>query len=333
MSCELSLLIARDCAWWCQCFLCFWETTSLSLGDLSEDFLPILRMAFPDPSMRGERTLEAVRQSIDSIDDAIQDLIIQRTALVEEVRRLKHDWSVKIQPSREAEIAYRLIERHRGPFPKRELVAIWRQLITATLAFEGPFSVAVYMPSQDSGYWDLGRDQYGLFTPMSRQGSVRSVIEAVRRQEATVGILPLPSHDDTDPWWRHLVTSQPEAPRIIARLPFTGPSNGRGSNLEALVICPVAVKPTGRDRSFLAVDSEKRLGLNQFATALAEVGLPPTFATLWRDEGGTRAWFYLAEVEGFLTVEDKRLSQFRQTLGKPLNQLLLLGGYAQPLTS
>jgi chorismate mutase len=306
---------------------------SLSLGDLSEDFLPILRMAFPDPSMSGERTLDAVRQSIDSIDEAIQDLVIQRTELVEEVRRLKQDWSVKIQPSREAEIAYRLIGRHRGPFPKRELVAIWRQLITATLAFEGPFSVAVYMPSQDSGYWDLGRDQYGLFTPMSRKTSVRSVIEAVRRQEVTVGVLPMPRHDDTDPWWRHLVTNQPEAPRIIARLPFAGPSNGRESDLEALVICPVAVKPTGRDRSFLAVDSEKRLGLNQFATALAEVGLPPTFATLWRDEGGTRAWFYLAEVEGFLTVDDKRLGQFRKALGKPLNQLLMLGGYAQPLTA
>ena len=290
-------------------------------------------MAFPELSMRGERTLDAVRLSISSVDDAIQDLIIQRTELVEEVRRLKHDWSIKIQPSREAEIAYRLIERHRGPFPKRELVAIWRQLITATLAFEGPFSVAVYMPSQESGYWDLARDQYGLFTPMSRQGSVRSVIEAVRRQEATVGVLPLPRNDDTDPWWRHLVTSQPEAPRIIARLPFTGRSNGRGGDSEALVICPVAVKPTGRDRSFLAVDSEKRLGLNQFATALAEVGLPPSFATLWRDEGGPRAWFYLAEVEGFLTVEDKRLAQFRKTLGKPLNQLLLLGSYAQPLTA
>ena len=172
-------------------------------------------MALPEPNMRGETTLDAVRQAIDSIDDAIQDLIIQRTELVEEVRRLKEDWRVKIQPSREAEIAYRLVARHRGPFPKRELVAIWRQLITATLAFEGPFSVATYMPTPDSGYWDLGRDQYGQFTPMTRHTSVRSAIEAVRRQEATVGVLPLPRHDDADPWWRHLMTSQPEAPRIV----------------------------------------------------------------------------------------------------------------------
>ena len=208
--------------------------------------------------MTAETSLDAVRHEIDEIDDTIQDLIIRRTELVERVRRIKHDWRVKIQPSREAEILYRLIERHRGAFPKRELSAIWRQLIIATLSFEGPFSAAVYMPAADSGYWDLARDQYGTFTKMTRHGSVRSVIEAVNRQQATVGVLPLPHQDDTDPWWRHLVSSDPDAPKIIARLPFAGPGNGLGGELEGLVICPVTLKPTGRDRSFLAIDAEER---------------------------------------------------------------------------
>jgi hypothetical protein len=167
---------------------------------------------------------------------------------------------------------------------------------------------------------------------MTRHTSVRSVIEAVRRQEAAVGVLPLPRQDDSDPWWRHLVTSQPEAPRIIARLPFAGPGNGIGGDLEALVICPVAVKATGRDRSFLAVDSEKRLGLNQVATALEKVDLAPTFAALWREEQTPRAWLYLAEIDGFLTPDDKRLAQFQEALGKPLKRLMLLGGYATPMS-
>jgi len=283
--------------------------------------------------MTAETSLDAVRHEIDMIDDTIQDLIIRRTALVEQVRRIKHDWRVKIQPSREAEILYRLIERHTGSFPKRELSAIWRQLIVATLSFEGPFSAAVYMPADDSGYWDLARDQYGMFTKMTRHGSVRSVIEAVNRQQVTVGVLPLPHQDDADPWWRHLVSSDPEAPKIIARLPFAGPGNGLGGELEGLVICPVAVKPTGRDRSFLAVDSEKRLGLNQVATALSSVGLPPTFSALWREEQGPKAWLYMAEVDGFLTREDPRLASLQKMLGKPLKRLVLLGGYATPLTA
>ena len=283
--------------------------------------------------MTAETSLDTVRDEIDAIDDTLQDLIIRRTELVERVRRIKHDWRVKIQPSREAEILYRLIERHRGAFPKRELSAIWRQLIIATLSFEGPFSTAVYMPAADSGYWDLARDQYGTFTKMTRHGSVRSVIEAVNRQQATVGVLPMPRQDDTDPWWRHLVNSDPEAPKVIARLPFAGSGNGLGGELEGLVICPVAVKPTGRDRSFLAIDSEKRLGLNQVSTALSSVGLPPTFSALWREEQGPRAWLYMAEVDGFLTPEDARLATFQEMLGKPLKRLVLLGGYAMPMTA
>ena len=101
--------------------------------------------------MSRQRTLDEVRAEIDSIDDAIQDLLIRRTALVEEVRSIKRDWRVKIQPSREADIIYRLVERHHGSFPKRDLVAIWRILICATLSFEGPFSVAVHVAREGDG--------------------------------------------------------------------------------------------------------------------------------------------------------------------------------------
>jgi chorismate mutase len=281
--------------------------------------------------MTVERPLEAVRREIDSIDDAIHDLIMRRTQLVEQVRALKHDWPIKIQPSREAEIIYRLIQRHRGPFPKRDLVAIWRQLIIATLSFEGPFSVAVYMPADHIGYWDLARDQFGAFTPMSRHSTVRSVIEAVRRQEATVGVLPLPRQDNEDPWWRHIVTSHPEAPRIIARLPFAGQGNALGGDLEALAICPVTVTPTGRDRSYLAVDAEQRFAIDQFTAALGEAGLVPLLTAVWNEADAPKAWLYLAEIEGFLADDDARLAQVNRILGRSVNRILPLGGYARPL--
>ena len=280
-----------------------------------------------------ERTLDQVRRDIDDIDTSIQDLLIRRTELVEEVRAIKQDWRVKIQPSREAEILYRLIERHSGPFPRRDLVAIWRILICATLSFEGPFSAAVHVPAEDSAYWDIARDHFGPCTPMSRHASVRSVIEAVHRQDAIVGVLPMPRHDDDDPWWRHIVTSHPEAPRIIARLPFAGGGNARGGTREALAICPVAVAPTGHDRSYLAIEAENRLGVEQFTRALQDAGFTCTLATRWRESERPKGWLYLAEVEGWLSDEDARLEEFRRTLSKPPSRLLLLGGYAMPLSA
>lgn len=283
--------------------------------------------------MNAEGSLDALRRDIDSIDDAIQDLIMRRTELVEQVRDLKRDSRIKIRPSREAEILYRLVKRQQGRFPKRELIVIWRHLITATLAFEGPFSTAVYGTWEETGYWDLARDHFAAFTPMSRHSSVRAVIEVVHRQEATVGVLPMPRHGDADPWWRHLVTTQPETPRIIARLPFAEPPHGQGNRLAALAICPIALTPTGRDRSFFVIDMESRMPLDQLSAALAERGLPPTFATLWGEEEGPAAWLYLVEVDGFLTDGDPRLRALGETLGRPVNRTLVLGGYAKPLTA
>ena len=278
-----------------------------------------------------DQDLASVRSQIDAIDDAIHDLIIRRTELVEQVRVIKHDLPIKIQPSREAEIIYRIVGRHRGGFPKRELVAIWRQLINATLSFEGPFSVAAYLPEGEPGYWDLARDQYGAYTPMSRHASARSLIEAVRRHEAVVGVLPLPQAGDEDPWWQHLATTEPDAPRIIARLPFAGPANNRGGDLHALVICPIRLRPTGRDRAYLAADLDAAAGPGLLAAALAEVGIPPVMTAQAREPGPPPSLLCLAEVQDFVSPEDQRLEAVRRIMGKPLHRLLVLGGYARPL--
>lgn len=287
--------------------------------------------AFPEPIMSLDQDLASVRSQIDAIDDAIHDLIIRRTELVEQVRTIKHDLPIKIQPSREAAIVYRIVSRHRGPFPKPELVAIWRQLINATLSFEGPFSVAAYMPEADGSFWDLARDQYGAYTPMRRHTSVRAVIDAVRRHESIVGVLPLPRRDDPDPWWRHIVTTQPDTPRIIARLPFAGPASTRGGEAEALVICPVAVRPTGRDRTYLAADVEAEVSVGQLAVALGNVGLPPIFSAPWRDAERPASSLILAEVSGFVDAADPRLEEVCAAVGRGLNRIVILGGYAEPL--
>jgi hypothetical protein len=212
-------------------------------------------------------------------------------------------------------------------------VAIWRNLITATLSFEGPFAVAVFVAEDASGTWDVARDHFGLYTPVARHGSVRAVIEAVRRQEATVGVLPLPRQDDADPWWRHLITHHPDTPKIIARLPFAGPTNARDGNQEALVICPVAVVPTSRDRTFLGGDSESELSIGQFCQALRQENLTPLFSAWWQETGPPHPTLFLAEVEGFVGAEDPRLDAVRTRLGSTLKRLIWLGGYAVPLTT
>ncbi|MCP5366463.1 MAG: chorismate mutase [Hyphomicrobiales bacterium] len=280
---------------------------------------------------RDEPTLDDLRREIDDIDNRIHDLIQRRTEVVERVRDAKAGQPIKIRPSREAQVLERLARRHKGPFPRRELMRIWRELIVATLSFEGPFSVAVFDPEGEPGYWDLARDQYGSFTPMTSLSSPRRVIEAVRSQQATVGILPVPRHEEEDPWWPHLMTEQEEAPRVIARLPFAGPGNARGGDLEAVVICPIRLDETGRDRTFLAMEAGERIGTSHLRETMMAAGLEPDFMTAWKERGESGTWLHLVDVDGLIRSADPRVDDFMRRVQTPVSRTVSLGGYARPL--
>ena len=280
-----------------------------------------------------DSSLADVRRKIDAIDETIQDLLVERTELVETVRDLKRDMRIKIRPAREAEIICRLVARQTGPFPKQSLASIWRQIITATLSFEGPFSVAVLTPDGVRGYWDLARDHFGSFVPMTRHTSVRLVIEAVRSQDATVGVLPMLRTDDDDPWWRHIVNTQPDVPRIIARLPFAGRGNALDGDLEALVVCPIENAPSGRDRTVFALDLEPGIGLGQVKSILDECALTPRLAAQWAEGEGQVARLYLFEVDGFVVANDPRFAEIEERFGSLFKRRVMLGSYAQPLTA
>jgi len=281
--------------------------------------------------MGAAKTLDALRREIDRIDNQIHDLIQERTRIVERVREVKEGEPVKIRPAREDEILYRLVARHSGNFPKRELTRIWRELIVATLSFEGPFSVSVFGDEAESGYRDLARDMYGTYTPTTVYPSARRVIEAVRKRTATVGVLPLPRRDDEAPWWPLLMGRGRTVPKVMARLPVAGPGNGRGQHLEALAICPVDREPTGRDRSLIAFETEDEPGLRKISAALNKTGLSSKFATVWQEpESGGGHSCYLIELEGYVLENDPSVTRFIEALGASVNRVVCLGHYGIP---
>ncbi len=278
-----------------------------------------------------KKALSAVRAEIDAIDEQIQDLLIRRTQVVEQVRAIKHGVTVKIRPAREAEMMYRLTERHHGNFPKRELCRIWREIIVATLSFEGPFSVAVIKNEDEPGYWDLARDQYGSFTKMTRHESGRAIVEAVRRQESSVGIVPWPRRDDPDPWWRYTVSEDEDTPRIIARLPFIPGASVRGDGIEAAVICPIAQEATGRDRSFLAIETNEEVGGRRIEDALNSIGISAAYVQHWHDPNRPPGWIYLIETFGLVDPSGKQFPRIQESIGQSVARIVHLGGYGTPL--
>jgi chorismate mutase/prephenate dehydratase len=273
--------------------------------------------------------LEELRQRLDAIDDRLQDLLIDRAAVVALVAASKKDGNqAAFQPGREAQIIRRLLARHRGGFPAASLVRMWREMLAATVRMQSPFAVAVFAPNETPGYWDLARDHYGSNTPMSAYGSIGQVIRSVGEGRASVGVLPMPQEGDADPWWRHLLAADETAPRIIARLPFGARGNARSDGADALAIGRGIQQETGSDRTLFAVETAAGLSRGRMFASLSAAGLGCTFCASW--EQGPAA-LSLLELDGFVAPADPRLGEFRAGLGSALHRLLPLGGYASPL--
>ncbi len=282
--------------------------------------------------MNTDNTLDELRKEIDSVDDLIHDLIIRRARIIEKVRSYKKSQLIKIRPSREDRIAFRLMERHRGVFPKRELLRIWREIIVATLSLEGSFSAAVLTNGKDCRALDSTRDHYGSFTSVTSMGSALQVINAVRNNDVTVGILPLPKSGDEAPWWHHLVAEGQNVPRVISRLPFIAPRGGRPPEAEFLVVCSVVRSPSGRDRSYLALETGKEIGSDRFRKALSDSGLEPLFQDSYSGPHLPDLKLHLVEVDSYVSPDDERIEACLKALGKSAVRAVVLGGYARPLT-
>jgi chorismate mutase/prephenate dehydratase len=295
-------------------------------------FAPISKTLPPLMSAAQNRMAE-LRRQIDQIDTALHDLIMRRTEVVQEIAEVKgSSRAVYHLPGREAEVVRRLVRRHQGAFPKAVLVRIWREMISALIRLQGPFSVAVYAPGDRLTYWDLARDHYGALTPVVAHASAAQVVSSVTDGTAQIGILPMPEQDDADPWWRGLVGNDPKLPRVVGRLPF-GAGTLRGEPREALAIGLAEPQSTGHDRSLLVIETMREISRSGLKGTLTGLGFEPALLQAWREPSGSDRRLYLLEIAGYSDAEDPRLPRLVEEHREDVAQVWRIGGYAVPLTA
>lgn len=276
-------------------------------------------------------SLDDFRREIDEIDIAVHDLLMRRTVLADEIGRIKGEGTAYIRPGREAQILRRLIARHRGRFPRVVVVRIWREIISALTALQGPFAVAVYSPAGEGEVLRaLARAHYGSERPISAHETVMGVLGAVSDAQATIGVLPLPRDAEPDPWWRSLTRQGADVPKIIARLPFAAQSPCFEGQ-EALTVALAPPEASGKDRSFLVIENADAMSRGAVKAALAEAGLEMVDLHLW--SAGDDAPWALVELDGFLAPDDARLKRLTGAEGSTIRQAWVIGGYAVPITA
>ncbi len=170
----------------------------------------------------GEADLTALRHEIDAIDLALHEGLIARGEIIDRLIAVKAaaGGSSAFRPAREAAMMRALVERHRGILPLDTLEGIWRIIISTFTFVQARYTVHADDTGGDAPVRDSARFHFGFTVPLVTHGSPGAVVAAVAGAPGDLGLLRAVQVDfkGDAAWWDALLA--PDAPKIIARLPF-----------------------------------------------------------------------------------------------------------------
>ncbi len=143
--------------------------------------------------MTSEHQLRAVRERIDTIDQAILGLISQRAACAQEVARIKQASggdSGFYRPEREAQVLKRVIERNPGPLSGEEMARLFREIMSACLALERRLKIAYFGPAGSFTH-AAALKHFGHSVEAISLGAIDLVFREVESGAAHYGVVPV----------------------------------------------------------------------------------------------------------------------------------------------
>lgn len=135
--------------------------------------------------------LSEIRKKIDAIDAKLLDLLSERADLVHEVGLVKHKEGVAIYaPEREEALLQSLIKRNNGRLPEKSIRAIYREIMSASLALEKHLTIA-YLGPEATWSHQAARNKFGASVHYTAQSSIAEVFNTVARGKADYGVVPI----------------------------------------------------------------------------------------------------------------------------------------------
>jgi chorismate mutase len=171
----------------------------------------------PDASAATPQSLSDLRREIDRIDASMHQLLMERGEIIDRLISVKRSQETgsAFRPGREAAMMREIVGRHRGILPVDIVESIWRVIIATFTHVQQPYTVHGDTSLGGAAMRDVARFHFGFVVPYETHEDASDVIEAVARSRGDLGLVPVSA---AGAWWRAL--EAPDAPKIIARLPF-----------------------------------------------------------------------------------------------------------------
>jgi chorismate mutase/prephenate dehydratase len=142
-------------------------------------------------SAKDNKKIAQLRRLIDKLDEKILSLLNGRAKIVMQIGKLKKaGLSDLYAPAREMEIYERLSGLNKGPFPDESLRAVFREIISGSLALEGPLKVAYFGPKATFTHLASLR-QFGFSASYVPVNTIKEVFSEVERGRADYGVVPI----------------------------------------------------------------------------------------------------------------------------------------------
>ena len=183
-----------------------------------------------------QEDLNKYRQEIDTIDDKMHQLLLQRTELAGKIAVAKGKTTgLAIRPNREAFIHRRLLKNHHGDFPFASLARMWREMINAFTLLQADYELAVYVQQGDMRCWEVARDQFGSIVKMTAYDSVEKTVAQAENNNKTIAIVPASGII-------HIQNT-----KVSLRLPFSGACDTLHSAYDVYGIAQLDAQPSEKD--------------------------------------------------------------------------------------
>ena len=140
---------------------------------------------------KAPKSLEAVRENIDAIDNQFLALLKERLRYAKEIGRLKSKKNrAKWDPLRERQIFERLLADNAGEFPEQALTSIFREIITTCRLSQKEVDVAYLGPeatfSHLAGVKSFGHS--AIYRPME---TIEDIFQEVEKGRVQYGVVPV----------------------------------------------------------------------------------------------------------------------------------------------
>jgi len=135
--------------------------------------------------------LDEWRSRINDLDERILHLLNQRAAAALRIGELKRQQQLPYYaPEREVEIIDRLVRLNSGPCPAEAIRAVWREILSASLALEHPLPVAYLGPPATFTH-QAAALHFGSSARFVPKQSITEIFDAVEKGQAEFGVVPV----------------------------------------------------------------------------------------------------------------------------------------------